>query len=346
MAYARCVKNTSSIGRRPQLLLSEVTEVCNVYEREGVRIFCADVSTLYSEWDPPIAIISDGPYGVGGFPGDPPTYDLLAEWYEPHIAMWTAKATPQTTLWFWNTEIGWATVHPVLAKYGWRYVRCNVWDKGISHVAGNSNTRVLRELPVVTEVCVQYVKEPYINGLSLKDWLRYEWKRTGLPLSKANEACGVANAATRKYLTSDHLWYFPPPEMFEKMAAYANTYGRPEGRPYFSLDGKLPMTADQWSQMRAKFHCKLGITNVWREPPLHNGERVKINGKAAHLNQKPLKLIELIIELSTDEGDLIWEPFGGLCTAAVAAFRLKRRCFSAEIQRHLFEMAVERLIYA
>lgn len=331
---------------KPRLPLSEVTEPLDVYERGGVRIFHADVSTLYSEWDPPVAIISDGPYGVSGFPGDLPTHEHLAEWYEPHIVQWAAKATPQTTLWFWNTEIGWATVHPVLAKYGWRYVRCNIWDKGIAHVAGNSNTQVLRELPVVTEVCVQYVKEPRINGLSLKDWLRYEWKRTGLPLSKANEACRVANAATRKYLTKDHLWYFPPPDMFERMVNYANEYGRQEGKPYFSLDGKQPMTAEQWSRMRAKFYCKPGITNVWREPPLHNGERVRINGKAAHLNQKPLKLIELIITLSTDEGDLIWEPFGGLCTAAVAAFRLGRQCLSAEVRRPVFELAVERLMYA
>jgi len=169
--------------------------------------------TRYQEWEVPVAIISDGPYGVGGFPGDLPTCDHLAEWYEPHIVQWSAKATPQTTLWFWNTEIGWATVHPLLVKYGWRYVRCNIWDKGIAHVAGNSNTQILRELPVVTEVCVQYVKEPYIDGPTLKDWLRREWERTGLPISKANEACGVANAATRKYLTRDHRWYFPPPEV-------------------------------------------------------------------------------------------------------------------------------------
>lgn len=34
----------------------------------------------------------------------------------------------------------------------------------------------------------------------------HEWQRAGLPLYKANEACGVKNAATRKYLTQDWLW--------------------------------------------------------------------------------------------------------------------------------------------
>ena len=51
-------------------------------------------------------------------------------------------------------------------------------DKGMSHVAGNTNTKTIRHLPVVTEVCVQYVKKPTfdVNGvpMSMKEWLRYE----------------------------------------------------------------------------------------------------------------------------------------------------------------------------
>ena len=69
----------------------------------------------------------------------------------------------------------------------------------------------------------------------------------------ANEACGVLNAATRKYLTADHLWYYPPVEAFVKMAEYANRFGTAEGRPYFSLDGKSPISAKDWARMRAKF---------------------------------------------------------------------------------------------
>ncbi|MYK91287.1 MAG: hypothetical protein F4026_03915 [Synechococcus sp. SB0669_bin_8] len=36
--------------------------------------------------------------------------------------------------------------------------------------------------------------------------MRAEWRRTGLPLYRANEACGVKNAATRKYLTQPQFW--------------------------------------------------------------------------------------------------------------------------------------------
>ena len=37
-------------------------------------------------------------------------------WYEPHIAQLTSRSMPSTTLWFWGTEIGWATMHGEIAK--------------------------------------------------------------------------------------------------------------------------------------------------------------------------------------------------------------------------------------
>ena len=87
----------------------------------AVQIDLADALTRYELWPAPTVIISDGAYGVAGFPGDPPTPAGLAEWYEPHVRAWLARALPETTLWFWNTEIGWATVHPILARHGWEY---------------------------------------------------------------------------------------------------------------------------------------------------------------------------------------------------------------------------------
>ena len=44
-------------------------------------------------------------------------------------------------------------------------------------------------------------------------------------------------------LTKDWLWYWPPGEMTERLAAYANAHGQPTGWPYYSLDGERPVTA-------------------------------------------------------------------------------------------------------
>ncbi len=318
-----------------------------VFYRDAAAIHRGDVRDFYQNWKAPTIIISDGAYGLGSFPTDPPTIAGLADWYRPHIKAWTKYATPETTLWFWNSELGWATVHPLLVEAGWEFRNCHVWDKGIAHIAGNANTKTLRKFPVVTEVCVQYVKKiSFESGgirMPMKEWLRYEWIRAGLPLWKTNEACGVKNAATRKYFTADHLWYFPPPDAFQALAQYANTHGKPSGRPYFSEDGKRSITGEEWSHMRAKFNCFAGYTNVWREPAVRGIERLKHNYECIHMNQKPLKLLELILRASSDEGDVVWEPFGGLCSATIAAHKLGRQAFAAERVPEFFNIAVKRL---
>lgn len=325
------------------------------------HLHAGDAIEAYGQWPPPAVVISDGAYGVGGFPGDPRTSAGLVDWYREHIDAWSKYAHSATTLWFWNTELGWATVHPLLVESGWEYVEMIVWDKGIAHIAGNVNGETIRRFPVVTEVCVFYRRRlefPTPDGLmAAREWLRYEWRRAGLPLNRANEACGVRNAATRKYLTQDWLWYFPPPEMMERLVAYANDNGRPTGRPYFSLDGRRPVSATEWTRLRDVWTHQHGVTNVWAHPPLNGIERYRGNGKRSaprvhkpgknatvHLNQKPLEFMHRIITASTQPADVVWEPFGGLCSAAVAAVELGRDAYTAEVVQDFRDIAADRLI--
>ena len=181
--------------------------------RAGATVFLGDALRMYPDWPSPVVVVSDGAYGVSGFPGDSLSPAGLVEWYRPHVAEWSKAATGETTLWFWNTEVGWATVHPLLLEHGWEYVGCNVWDKGIAHVSGNTNSKTLRRFPVVTEVCAQYVKATTfkVGGreLAIKEWLRWEWERSGLPLSKSNEACGVKNAANAQVLDQGSCMVLP-----------------------------------------------------------------------------------------------------------------------------------------
>src|SRR5260370_32865547 len=179
----------------------EIQEVVRPYV-----LFRGDALSAYRSWPTPVTIISDGAYGLGGFHGDPRTPESLEEGYRPHIKIWSERAHLSTTLWFWNSEIGWATVHPLLVQHGWEYVEAVVWDKGIGHIAGNVNGETIRQFPVVTEMCVFYRRQltlPAHRGIVMpaREWLRHEWRRAGLPLARANEACGVRNAATPKYLT-------------------------------------------------------------------------------------------------------------------------------------------------
>ena len=166
----------------------------------------------------------------------------------------------------------------------------------------------------------------------------------------------MANAATRKYLTQDWLWYFPPPEMMHRLVSYANQHGLRGGSPYFSLDGKAPVSAEEWGSLRDVWSHTHGITNVWAAPPLNGSERFKGNrvrsaprvhrpgrNAAVHLNQKPLEFMRRIVTASTRPGDVVWEPFGGLCSGVVAATESGRDGYAAELVEHFADLAVERL---
>ena len=240
---------------------------------EKASLYRGDALSAYDGWLAPTVIVSDGPYGLGKYPGEPTSPDALAEWYAPHAAAWARLSKPSTTLWFWSSEIGWARAHPALELNGWRYEETAIWDKGIAHVAGNVNSRTIRGLPVVTEIAVRYTRGatlPTAEGAfaSPREWLRAEWLRSGLPLSQSNMACGVANAATRKYLTACRLWYCPPGEAVVAMARWCSRNGLRSERPYFSMDGVNPPSAEQWDGLRAKWTHVHGLTNVWREPPV------------------------------------------------------------------------------
>ena len=308
-----------------------------------------DALACYPSWEAPTCIISDGPYGLGKFPGEPKTPRGLAEWYAPHAAAWYDRAAPNCTLWFWCTELAWAIVHPVLELHGWEYQEACIWDKGIAHVAGNCNSKTIRGVPVVTEIAVRYTKRQTLlsveqENLSVKDWVRAEWLRSGLPMNQANAACGVKNAATRKYLTQCDLWYWPPGDAVEKMATYCTRHGAKTSVPYFSIDRSTPVTAEAWDNLRAKWHHEHGLSNVWAAPSVHGPERQKsINGGYLHANQKPLSLMRRQLELSTDEGDVVWEPFGGLCSASLAALQLNRRPFACDFNKEFFEASFRRL---
>ena len=148
----------STVGRGNRLkAISTNAHDVESFEHDGIHLCQGNSLDFYKNWETPTTIISDGAYGILGFDGDTSNHNDLRSWYEPHIKAWSEAATPYTSLWFWNTEIGWATIHPLLESYGWKYINLNIWNKGKAHIAGNVNTNTIRRFPVVTEVCGYYV---------------------------------------------------------------------------------------------------------------------------------------------------------------------------------------------
>ena len=66
--------------------------------------------------------------------------------------------------------------------------------------------------------------------------------------------------------------------------------------------------------------------------------------KRFHIHQKPLKLLEHLVLVSSNQNDLVLDPFLGSGTTAVACERLGRRWIGIEINKEYCEIAKERIL--
>lgn len=65
-----------------------------------------------------------------------------------------------------------------------------------------------------------------------------------------------------------------------------------------------------------------------------------------HPSEKPVALLEKLIEMSTDVGDLVVDPFAGSASTLAAAHNTGRRSWGTEVHTPFYERAIERLTQA
>ena len=87
----------------------------------------------------------------------------------------------------------------------------------------------------------------------------------------------------------------------------------------------------RWPKATFNEFCK---GSVWHEN-CWGGQRI-------HPTQKPLQLFKRLILASSNEGDLILDPFSGSGTTAIAAKQLKRNFIAFEKNKDFFESSVKR----
>jgi site-specific DNA-methyltransferase (adenine-specific) len=81
------------------------------------------------------------------------------------------------------------------------------------------------------------------------------------------------------------------------------------------------------------------MKSVWQIKPPESWE--KKFGK--HPTQKPVALLERILLASSNEGDLVLDPFSGSGTTALAALRLRRHALGCELSLDYVSLAVRRI---
>lgn len=98
-------------------------------------------------------------------------------------------------------------------------------------------------------------------------------------------------------------------------------------------DGQRPLR-----KAYADEHKGNPITNLWNDIPI-----VSLKEKTGYPTQKPLALLDRIIQASSNEGDIVLDPFCGCATTCVAAERQNRQWIGIDISPIALDLVKKRL---
>ena len=102
----------------------------------------------------------------------------------------------------------------------------------------------------------------------------------------------------------------------------------------FRRDHEMIMVAHRRGGKLAWADREVAVSNIVRDRPAL--DRV-------HPNEKPLDMVSRFIRLTTDENQLVLDPFMGSGTTLRAAKDLGRQCIGIELEEKYCEIAVNRL---
>ena len=155
-------------------------------------------------------------------------------------------------------------------------------------------------------------------------------------------SCGFAIQLLGYHILNDISWFKPnasPNMCCRYFTASHETliWARKDKKAKHTFNYELIKNGDFPSDFIKKPNTQM--RSVWAIGTPKKSE--KTFGK--HPTQKPLDLLERIILASTNEGDLILDPFMGSGTTGVAALKLGRKFVGIEKEKEFIELAEKRL---
>lgn len=166
----------------------------------------------------------------------------------------------------------------------------------------------------------------------LRNYLRSEFDRAGVHIDMANVFCGTASMASRHYFTRSQ-WCLPTNEHYVSLRKGLNPGGSIQylRREYEDL-------RREYEDLRRPFNAtpNAPYTDVWTYPTVFS-----YPGK--HPCEKPLAMMEHIVNLSTRPGDLILDCFAGSGVTGMAAIRNNRKFVGIEMSEHWFNYTQRRI---
>ena len=189
-------------------------------------------------------------------------------------------------------------------------------DKGMRAVSGRA-TKKYKLFPNTTESALFMIKD---NKKFVKPFLKKHQELSGLKSKEINEALGVKSNGGGMwsiYTGKNVCEQFPTKELWTKLQRVLG----------FNLE---------YEKVAQTFNPQMGITDVWRDIDFYKEKRV-------HPTQKPLPLIKRLIQASSNEGDLVLDPFAGSGSTAISAIQLNRDYLTIELDENYFDILGKRI---
>ena len=142
---------------------------------------------------------------------------------------------------------------------------------------------------------------------------------------------------------------------FEQMNYYIELGERYGFKHYIPLVFRKNFSAQVLkANMKIVGNCEYGLVLYKDKLPKFNNEGRMIfncfewprdtSTPKVHPTQKPVPLLEEIIRIFTDEGDVVIDPCAGSGTTLRAAMQIGRRAYGFEIKKDFFKLAQEKIL--
>jgi len=238
------------------------------------------------------------------------------EWVEKWVKELSRVAKANSSFWLFGYVKILSKIMPIAEKHGFVFRQQIIVDKGMRSISGRK-TSTYRMFPTTTESIFFFVKN---NQPNIKKFLKEKQKQKGFSAKYINDTLEVKSnggGLWSLYTGENILAQIPTKEMW--------------GRLQKILDFKM-----DYSEVNFTFNTQMGFTNVWSDVDFYKENR-------EHSTQKPLQLIERLIKASSNEGDIVLDPFLGSGTTGIACVKLNRKFIGIEKEEEYIKIAKARI---
>jgi adenine-specific DNA-methyltransferase len=208
---------------------------------------------------------------------------------------------------------------PIIESYGFKFRQQIVVWKGMKSAAGRVSSK-LKMFPTTTEYIFYFVKD---STDYIRDLLQERAIEKNLTPKEINEFLGKAS-------NGGGTWS----SIAGKKQKNLQEPTREDWEKLNQLFGELP----NYDDVVYKFNLPMGVTDVFDDIKFYFPK-----GEKLHTTQKPLELINRIVECCSNENDVILDPFMGSGTTALSCKNLNRKYIGCELDEEYYKVCLERL---